>query len=350
MTRDRRRPTAFQLDDLNVVEGDYVPGVGAPPVLVPEDDPFAEPEAESQPATDSRRRGIRWAQMFWSAAGTLAALAVGLAVDTLIRDMFARSEALGWLAFALAAIGVVALVALGVREVRGILRIRKVSDIHQRAATIMDNDDREKARHLATELISLYQGRPETARGRAALAGHAREIIDGRDLVGLAERELVLPFDETARRLVLTASKRVAVVTAISPRAIVDLLFVSFQILRLIRELAALYDGRPGTLGFWRLTRSVIAHLAVTGGMAAGDSLVQQLLGHGIAARLSARLGEGVVNGLLTARVGIAAIEVCRPLPFINGRPPRLADVMAELRRVGGNGTAGEAERAPKDR
>ena len=63
--------------------------------------------------------------------------------------------------------------------------------------------------------------------------------------------------------------------------------------------------------------------------MAAGDSLVQQILGHGIAARLSARLGEGVINGLLTARVGIAAIDVCRPLPFINGTPPRLADVMA---------------------
>ena len=70
--------------------------------------------------------------------------------------------------------------------------------------------------------------------------------------------------------------------------------------------------------------------------MAAGDSLVQQILGHGIAARLSARLGEGVVNGLLTARVGIAAIEVCRPLPFINGSPPRLADVMAALGPLAG--------------
>lgn len=334
MSRDKRRPTAFEIDDLNVVEGDYVPGVGAPPVLTPEADPFAVPESETETAPLPPRRGFRWGRMFWTAAGSLVALAVGLAVDALIRDLFARSEALGWLGFTLAAIGIIAVVALSVREVRGILRIRKVTEIHERAVTVMEEDDRDAARDVTAELIRLYDNRPETARGRAALAGHAREIIDGRDLVGLAERELILPFDETARRLVLTASKRVAVVTAISPRAIVDLLFVLFQVLRLIRELAALYDGRPGTLGFWRLTRSVVAHLAVTGGMAAGDSLVQQLLGHGIAAKLSARLGEGVVNGLLTARVGIAAIEVCRPLPFVNGRPPRLADVMAELRRV----------------
>ncbi|MCB1487811.1 MAG: TIGR01620 family protein, partial [Bauldia sp.] len=211
---------------------------------------------------------------------------------------------------------------------------------------IIDSDDRTAARSLSRELIRLYDGRPETARGRAALARHVEEIIDGRDLIGLAETELMLPFDEAARRLVLSTSKRVALVTAISPRAAVDVLFVGAQILRLIRQLASLYDGRPGTLGFLRLTRAAITHLAVTGGMAAGDSLLQQILGHGIAAKLSARLGEGVVNGLLTARVGIAAMEVCRPLPFVNARPPRLADVVAELRGVGG---AGKRDASPEE-
>ena len=134
----------------------------------------------------------------------------------------------------------------------------------------------------------------------------------------------------------LGASKRVALVTTISPRALVDVLFVALADPPpdpAARD--ALCAAGPGTLGFLRLTRAAITHLAVTGGIAAGDSLVQQILGHGIAARLSARLGEGVINGLLTARVGIAAIEVCRPLPFVNGKPPRLADVMAELRRIG---------------
>ena len=40
------------------------------------------------------------------------------------------------------------------------------------------------------------------------------------------------------------------------------------------------------------------------------------MLGHGIAAKLSQRLGEGVLNGLLTARLGLAAIDVTRPMPF----------------------------------
>jgi putative membrane protein len=50
-----------------------------------------------------------------------------------------------------------------------------------------------------------------------------------------------------------------------------------------------------------------------------------------VAARLSARLGEGVINGILTARIGIAAIAVCRPAPFIATKGPSVSDFMGEL-------------------
>ncbi len=52
------------------------------------------------------------------------------------------------------------------------------------------------------------------------------------------------------------------------------------------------------------LMRHAISHLAITGGMAASDGVIQQVLGHGIAAKLSQRLGEGMLNGLLTAPPG----------------------------------------------
>ena len=116
-------------------------------------------------------------------------------------------------------------------------------------------------------------------------------------------------------------------VAAISPRAIVDVIFVAAQALRLIRRIAEIYGGRPGLLGAWRLARAVGAHLAITGGMAVGDSLLQQVLGHGIAAKISARLGEGVLNGLLTARIGLSAMAVCRPMPFFARKPPGIAEV-----------------------
>jgi putative membrane protein len=113
----------------------------------------------------------------------------------------------------------------------------------------------------------------------------------------------------------------------IAPRAIIDVLFVAAQAIRLMRRISEIYGGRPGLLGFLKLARSVGAHLTITGGMAAGDSLLQQVVGHGIAAKVSARLGEGVLNGLLTTRVGLSAMAVCRPMPFATSRAPGVRDV-----------------------
>ena len=65
------------------------------------------------------------------------------------------------------------------------------------------------------------------------------------------------------------------------------------------------------------------------GAVAAGDDLIHTMAGGGILAKVSKRFGEGVVNGALTARVGIAAMEVCRPLPFIHQPRPRVGNLIA---------------------
>ncbi|MCC6735591.1 MAG: TIGR01620 family protein [Bauldia sp.] len=331
---DRRRPTAFDLSRVRLADeaDEAAPEVSAIPVVVEEADPFADTAALPAPVPP-RHRKHRWSRLFFAGVGGLVALALGLAVDDLVRALFDRTGWLGWLGVALTAIAVLALLVLAAREVVGLFRLRRIADIQKKATEAVETDDRATAREACRELVDLYGGRPEMARGRRALSGHLREIIDGRDLIGLAETELLASLDDAARRLVMNSAKRVSVVTAISPRALVDVLFVLTEILRLIRRLSTLYGGRPGVFGFISLTRRALGHLAITGGMAAGESMIQQILGHGIAARISARLGEGVINGILTARVGLAAIDVCRPLPFVEAKPPRLADIVRELTR-----------------
>jgi hypothetical protein len=61
----------------------------------------------------------------------------------------------------------------------------------------------------------------------------------------------------------------------------------------------------------------------------------QQFIGDGLTARLSHRLGEGLVNGGFTIRIGIAAVELLRPLPYIEARKPRLCEFMAEFSKFG---------------
>jgi putative membrane protein len=271
--------------------------------------------------------------VFWTAVGGLVLLGVGLSVVRLIEDLFARSEGLGYLGLGFALAAALALTVVTVREALGLARLATIEHLHRRAAEVLLSDDRDASRAIVQELTKLAHQNPHLARARAALAGHAGDIIDGADMIRLAERELMTQLDEQARLLVSSAAQRVSIVTAVSPRALVDVLFVFAASLRLIRQLARLYGGRPGALGMIALLRHVIAHVAITGGMAASDSLIQQVLGHGIAAKLSQRLGEGVLNGLLTARLGLAAIDVTRPLPFTALPRPALADLAKDLLR-----------------
>jgi len=102
---------------------------------------------------------------------------------------------------------------------------------------------------------------------------------------------------------------------------------------RMFRSLAGLYGGRPGTLGALRLARLVVGHIIATGGIALTDDLLGQFLGQDVLRRLSARLGEGAFNGALTARLGVAAVEVTRPLPFLDAEPLRVREIFTELFR-----------------
>jgi len=121
------------------------------------------------------------------------------------------------------------------------------------------------------------------------------------------------------------AARQVATVTALVPLALADVFAALTANLRMIRRIAEIYGGRSGTLGSWRVTRSVLTHLVATGAVAVGDDLIGTMAGGGVMAKISRRFGEGVVNGALTARVGVAAIEVCRPLPFMKLSKPSVS-------------------------
>ena len=337
----QRKPAAFKLDDprVRVLDADddaAKPSRGKIQVM-PESDAALLPVPVEEPVIPVRR-GFGWATLLWVALAGLALMGLGLGISNLVEDLFNRSQSLGYIGLVFASAAVLALLVIILREVLSLARLETIEKLHERANAVLISDDRKESDAIVRDLLKIARDNPRLARARATLQDHSDDIIDGADMVRLAERELMAPLDQEARRLISSAAQRVSLVTAISPGAVIDMLFVFAAALRLVRQLARLYGGRPGMLGLIRLMRHVIAHLAVTGGMAASDSLIQQMLGHGIAAKLSARLGEGLLNGLLTARLGLAAIDVTRPLPFAALPRPALSDLAKDLmRRLGDN-------------
>ncbi len=274
------------------------------------------------------------ARVAWAAGGLLVSLALGLAAERLVADLFATQPWLGWVAVALVIVLLIALVAIVIREAGSVWRLRTLDKVRHQAVAALVSDRNKDGAAVGRELLDIYARRADLARAREAFEANSRHVFDGAEQVRLAERMLMAPLDARARALTAASARRVALVTTVSPRALVDIAFVIFESVRLGGDIARLYGARPGLLGTWRLIGAILAHLAVTGGLVLTDGVVEQLVGQGLAAKLSARLGEGVVNGLMTVRVGIAAMRVVRPLPFEVTPQPMVKDFIPELANV----------------
>lgn len=323
-----KAPRAIRLDPASPDTAmDQVTREGGVAIL-PESEPIDMAEPAVVPVA---RRRWSWGGLFVAGLSGFLTLSIGVWAERTIVSLMNQSPVLGYAALACAAVAALALLAMLVRVLRDILRERKVEALRLRAATALAENSLTDAKAVTDELTRLYASRADMAKGRAQLADSLPQLFAARDLLTVAERSLMTPLDAAAQAQIAIAARRVSLVTAVSPRALVDVVFVLVACARLLRSIAGIYAGRPGTLGLLRLARQVLNHLVLTGGIAAGDAVIQQVVGQGLAARLSAKLGEGVINGMLTARIGLAALAVCRPLPFVEATPPTLADVAGGL-------------------
>lgn len=264
----------------------------------------------------------RWAKWFWGAVTGLLGLILSVAVWDFVTGLLTRNSVLGGVALVLAGVVLLGMVVFGMRELAGFARLRRLDGLRKAADLALAENNLAQARRVKDRLLQIYSGRSDTSWGRARLAEREADAFDADTLLGLFEAEVLSPLDQAAQAEVQTAARQVATVTALVPLALADLISALVANLRMIRRIAEIYGGRSGVIGNWRLTRSVLTHLVATGALAVGDDMLEPLIGGGLLGKLSRRFGEGLVNGALTARVGVAAMEVCRPLPFVATKKP----------------------------
>ncbi len=323
-----RPPRVFEPDDPSLLQ---LPESAAGTDRPDEEQP-AEPELAAGP-TPAPRAGIRWGAILGSALLGLALLGLSMWLTQLATEALSRNDVVGWIAVVLVAIAGLAASAIVLRETIGIMRLNRLGRVRRELQNAIDARDAGREKVLLRQLLNSFSGRGDVRWGIARFREHEADVRDPGDLARLADREVFGPLDSRAKRIVLTAAKRISVVTAISPMPVVDVVFVLVENLRMLRALATLYGGRPGLMAALKLGRMVVTHLVATGGIALTDDLVGQVLGQDLLRRLSQRLGEGAINGALTARIGTAAIQVIRPLPFLEASPVRVRDFLSELFR-----------------
>ncbi len=284
----------------------------------------AQPQGQAMQAAArlAARKPSALSRWFWGLALAVVGAAVSIAAWDFATSLVARSPVLGWIVTGLIAALLMVTLIIVIRELAAIGRLSRVDGMRRAADAALAEADLAQARAVTNRLVAFYKGREDTRWGRDRLAERMGEQFDASGLLSLAEDELLAPLDAAASREVEAAARQVATVTALVPLALADVATAMLASLRMIRRIAEIYGGRAGFFGGWRLTRAVFVHLIATGAVAVGDDLLEPVLGGSVLSKLSRRFGEGLVNGALSARVGVAAMEVCRPLPFSKRHKP----------------------------
>lgn len=315
------------LIDLETAEEPRPSVADAPPVA---DVVVAAPQGQAMQiaARLAARKPSKLVRLFWGLLVTLIGVIVSVAAWNFVTGLIAQYPLIGWAMTALLVVFLIVLALISLREMAAFGRLARLDGLRHDADVALSGGDLASARSVTDRLEKLYRGREDTRWGRDRLAELRGDQLDASGLLGLAETELLGPLDQAAQREVEAAARQVATVTALVPIALADVAAALTSNLRMIRRIAEIYGGRSGFFGGWRLTRAVLSHLVATGAVAVGDDMLEPILGGSLLGKLSRRFGEGLVNGGLTARVGVAAIEVCRPLPFVAAERPKVRTII----------------------
>lgn len=343
MTRRQSEPALLDPEDVHAPTSEHEPVIGSgkhsPSAIFGEDEvrPLRE---EQPPAVLSVRRPKPWPRRLLGvfSMAVLIFIASILVIETVsyLSALLDRHPALGTMLAALAAI----ILASGVAAVgweaialRSQLRsLSEVAQLREDAARILDDPSATGQGGLLTaRVIALYRDRPELAGGIERLRRTTTTAHTDAEILALLTREVLRPLDAEAYRIVSRAARDTGIGVALSPAGLLDAALVIWRTTRMIRDVALVYGFRPTRIGRLALTRRVLETAAMAGAVEYfGDFLTAQI-GAGVASRVSRKVGQGAFTALRTARLGVIAIEACRPVPFTTEDRAGLAALRREV-------------------
>lgn len=217
-----------------------------------------------------------------------------------------------------------------IAEWRRLYRLRERADERDVARELLNSHGMGKGREFCEKLArqaGMDQAHPALQRWHASL----HETHNDREIVALYAQLVQPVLDRQARREIGRSSAESTLMIAVSPLALVDMAFIAWRNLRLVNRIAAIYGIELGYFSRIRLFRLVLLNIAFAGASELVREVGMDWMSQDLAARFSARAAQGIGAGLLTARLGIKTMELCRPLPWMEDDKPRLGDFRRDL-------------------
>jgi len=242
---------------------------------------------------------------------------------------FEQSPVIAGLYGALLAIITVIFGTTAVRELSALRQLSKQEKVRNQVQNILDDTGTADARKLC-ENISKRLPCDLTLENEKTWGELVLPEYSDIEIINLYSKEVLSKVDQKALDEVAKFSTESVILVAVSPVAIVDMMLMFWRNIRMIDKIAGLYGLK---LSYWsriRLIKQVFINMAYAGASEIITDFGADLLGADLLGKLSGRMAQGLGAGMLTARLGIKTIKVCRPIPF-HQDPPRLNDIRKKI-------------------
>lgn len=268
----------------------------------------------------------------WLTTGLLtsfAGLVAWQAIDNVLTAIQSADWlALGWVGF------VTVLASLGIGAIgKELLKLRKLKhhfSVQEQSEAMINTHNVGQAKAFCQTLAQEAGIKPESPSYDRWLnsinASHNdAEILDMYDAMVVAEQ------DKVATRIVSQHATESAALVAISPLALADMLLVAWRNFKMIDSLAEVYGVE---LGYWsrlKLFKATLINMAAAGASELAVDASIDLMSMDLAGKVSARAGQGLGVGILTARLGLKAMTLLRPTPWNAQRRVKLGAIRKQI-------------------
>ncbi|MCF6434553.1 TIGR01620 family protein [Pseudoalteromonas sp. MMG022] len=162
---------------------------------------------------------------------------------------------------------------------------------------------------------------------KAAIKSHHTD----KEVLQLYESSLLQTQDQRAKEMISQHATTSALLVAMSPLALVDMLAVLWRGIHLIEAITKHYGIKLAYRSRITLYKLLFKQMVFVGAAELVTDLAATSLGAELLGKLSARAGQGLSAGVFTARLGYKTMELCRPLPRLEQKPNLLKSTVDQL-------------------
>ncbi|WP_440053550.1 TIGR01620 family protein [Pseudoalteromonas sp. T1lg65] len=216
-----------------------------------------------------------------------------------------------------------------IKEIFALNKLKKQQQLRSDAQRLLESDQIGEAEKWLTPLLKAAPKEP-VEKFKSAIKPHHTD----KEVIALYQQTVLNEQDLQAKKIIQEHATTSALLVALSPMALVDMLAVLWRGVVLVEKISEHYGLKLAYRSRINLYRLLLKQMVFVGATELVSDLAATSLGAELLGKLSARSAQGLSAGIFTTRLGYKAMELCRPLPRLEHKQSMLKTAITSLGKV----------------